>query len=88
MDTWVWIVIAVVALLVIGVLVWVAMQRRRTEALREQFGPEYDRTIERADDRRSAESELAERREHRGALDIRPLDPATRARYAAQWQEV
>jgi hypothetical protein len=88
MDTWVWIVIAAVALLAILAIVWLAMQRRRTEMLREQFGPEYDRTIERADDRRSAESELAERRAHREALDIRPLDPATRARYAAQWQEV
>jgi cytoskeletal protein RodZ len=88
MDPIVWIVIAVVAVLVVGALVWVAMNNRRTEQLREQFGPEYDRTVEQTGDRRDAESELAERRARREDLDIRPLDAATRQRYAEQWRDV
>lgn len=88
MDPIVWIVIAVVAVLVVGALVWVAMNNRRTEQLREQFGPEYDRTVEQTGDRRDAESELAERRARREELDIRPLDAATRQRYADQWRDV
>jgi cytoskeletal protein RodZ len=88
MDPIVWIVIAVVAVLVVGALVWVAMNKRRTEQLREQFGPEYDRTVEQTGDRRDAESELAERRARREDLDIRPLDAATRQRYAEQWRDV
>jgi hypothetical protein len=88
MDPVVWIVIAVVAVLVIGALVWFAMRNRRTEQLREQFGPEYERTLAQAGDRRDAESELAERRARREDLEIRPLDPASRRRYAEQWRDV
>jgi hypothetical protein len=88
MDAWVWIVIAVAALVVIGALVWSAMAKRRTTMLREQFGPEYDRTVEERENRRQAESELAERRARRERLDIRRLDEARRRRYAAQWTEV
>jgi cytoskeletal protein RodZ len=88
MDPVVWIIIAVVAVLVIGALVWFAMNNRRTEQLREQFGPEYDRTLEQTGDRRDAESELAERRARRESLEIRPLDSASRQRYADQWRDV
>ena len=88
METWVWIAIAIVAVIVIGAIVWAAMNKRRTEELREQFGPEYDRTLQQTEDRRAAESELAERRSRREELDIRPLDPAARQRYATQWNGV
>jgi len=88
MDTWVWIVIAVIALVVIAAIVWSVREKRRTTMLREQFGPEYDRTIEERENRREAESELAERRARRERMDIRPLDAARRRRYAAQWNEV
>lgn len=88
MDPVVWIVIAVVAVLVIGALVWFAMRNRRTDQLREQFGPEYDRTLEQTGDRRDAESELAERRARREGLDIRPLDPVSRRRYTEEWRDV
>jgi hypothetical protein len=88
MDPVVWIIVAVVAVLVIGALVWFAMNKRRTEQLREQFGPEYDRTLEDLGDRKDAESELAARRTRRAELDIRPLDPIWRRRYAEQWKDV
>jgi hypothetical protein len=87
MDPVVWIVIGIAAVLVIGAL-WFAMRNRRTEQLREQFGPEYDRALEQTGGRRDAESELAERRARREDLDIRPLDPASRQRYADQWRDV
>jgi hypothetical protein len=89
MDTEMWIAIAIAAVVVvIAVLVWVAMNKRRTTMLREEFGPEYDRTLSDREDRRSAESELAERRARRDRLDIRPLEPAARMRYTVQWGEV
>jgi cytoskeletal protein RodZ len=88
MDPVVWIIVAVVAVLVIGALVWFAMRNRRTEQLREQFGPEYDRALEESGDRRDAESELAARRTRREDLDIRPLDAVSRRRYAEQWRDV
>jgi FtsZ-interacting cell division protein ZipA len=87
MKTWIWIAIAVVAVVVIGLIVVAAMRKRRTEKLRDRFGPEYDRTVDRADGRRDAERDLEERHERRQQLDIRPLAPAARERYAGQWAE-
>src|SRR5919204_5054060 len=86
MATWVWIVIAVAAVVVLALLVWSALRARRTRMLREGFGPEYDRTVADAPSKREAEAELAERRTRREELDIRPLDPAARHGYAEEWQ--
>jgi hypothetical protein len=89
MDTEMWIAVAIaVAVVLIAVFAWVAMSKRRTTVLREEFGPEYDRTLSDREDRRAAESELAERRARRDRLAIRPLEPAARARYIEQWNQV
>ena len=88
MDAWVWIVIGVVVLALIVAAVWVAVAKRRTTSLREQFGPEYDRALDVSQDRRDAENDLSARRERRAALDIRPLSPSARDRYADAWREV
>jgi hypothetical protein len=85
MDAAIWVVIAIVALVVIGVLVWFAMNKQRSGQLREVFGPEYDRTLEESEDRKAAESELLERRKRVEEFDIRPLDPAERTRFASRW---
>ena len=81
------IVIAVVAVLLVAFAVWLT-RRNRSRHLQGRFGPEYDRTLEDADSRRQAEQELRERERRRDELDIVPLDDATRARYAEQWQGV
>jgi hypothetical protein len=88
MDTAIWVIIAIAALAVIGALVWFAMTKRRSDQLREQFGPEYDRTVDEMEDRKAAESELLERRRRREEFDIRPLDPAVRTRFASRWNAV
>jgi hypothetical protein len=86
MPTWVWIVIAVAAVVVVAAIVWAALRARRTRTLKEGFGPEYDRTVADAPSRREAESELVERQKRREELDIRPLEPDARERYAEEWQ--
>jgi hypothetical protein len=88
MEAWMWIVIAVAAVVVIALVAWAMMTRRRTEGLREQFGPEYDATVTEAESRRSAEAELEARRERRERLTLRALTPETRDRYAQQWRDV
>jgi FtsZ-interacting cell division protein ZipA len=88
MDTWIWVLIAVLAVIVIAVVVWVALTKRRTTTLRDQFGPEYDHTLQQTDNRREAEADLTARRERREQLDVRPLTTAARERYSAQWQQV
>ncbi|MGZ4137534.1 MAG: hypothetical protein ACXVPX_08190, partial [Actinomycetota bacterium] len=70
MPAWVWVIIAIVVIVAVALAVWAAMRNRRTESLRQQFGPEYDRTVDRADNSRDAESELEQRRRRRAELDI------------------
>ena len=81
------IVIAVAAVLLIGVAIWYA-RKRRSDQLSYRFGPEYERTIEETGDRRKAEANLAEREKRVQALSIRPLDAEERDRYNAQWRKV
>jgi hypothetical protein len=88
MPDWAWIVIALGALVVLGLIVWMIVSRRKTAHLRERFGPEYDRTLESADKKREAEKELAAREERREELDIRPLSQAAHDRYVEEWQTV
>jgi len=78
-------ILIVLALLV--VLALFASRRRRSRKLREQFGPEYDRTVAEAGDRKEAESRLQERTARRQRLDIVPLDAADRDRYVEAWRQ-
>ena len=86
MATWVWIIIAVVAAIVLLGVVLNAARARRTRALQERFGSEYDRTVDQAGGRRGAERELRDREKRHEELDIRPLSPEARDRYARRWQ--
>jgi hypothetical protein len=86
MNTWVWIVIgAIVAIVVLGV-VFSALRTRRSRSLQDQFGREYDRTVDKAGGRREAERELAERQKRHDELELRPLSQEARERYVQQWQ--
>ena len=86
MSTWVWIVIAVVAVIVVLAVIWSAMRAKRSHALQGTFGNEYDRTVDRAGGRRAAERELLERQKQHDELDLRPLSPESRERYVRRWQ--
>jgi hypothetical protein len=87
MATWVWILI-VIAVVVVVALVAMAARQRRTTALRQRFGPEYDRAVEAREGRRPAEADLRDREKQRAQLDIRPLPEDMRTRFAQQWQDV
>ena len=87
MSTWIWIVIAIGAAIVLGIVVAAALRARRTRALRGRFGPEYDRVAADAPTRREAESELREREQRREELEIRELPPESRERYFEAWRE-
>jgi FtsZ-interacting cell division protein ZipA len=86
MDTWVWIVIAVVVAIVVLGIIWSAMRTKRTRALQDTFGSEYDRTVDQSGGRRAAEKDLLERQKQHDELDIRPLSPESRDRYIRRWQ--
>jgi hypothetical protein len=79
------VVIVIVVVLALAAVAWMAMRRR---ALRERFGPEYDRVVAERDSRGAAERELRDRERRHAELELRDLDPESRARYAEQWREI
>jgi hypothetical protein len=81
----VWILIVAAVVVVVALAVSRTLARRRTKQLQGRFGPEYDRTVESAQNQKVAESELAAREERRKRLEVRPLSSAARERYRAQW---
>ena len=88
MDQNTLIAIVVVAAIVIAILVWLSMRKRRTDHLRDKFGDEYDRTVENADGTDAAERELEAREKRVEALEIRRLTADEHARFSTEWREV
>ena len=86
MDTWVWIVIGLVVAIVIRGILISALRTRRSRSLRDRFGREYDRTVDKAGGRREAEQELRKREQRHDELELRPLSADARERYLRQWQ--
>ncbi|HEU5092631.1 MAG TPA: hypothetical protein VFT30_08095, partial [Nitrospira sp.] len=63
-----------------------AVRFQRSRRLRERFGPEYERLVDEAGDKRKAESELQARLAHVEALDIHPLMADEIDRFSLEWQ--
>jgi hypothetical protein len=86
-STQIAILIAVIVLIV-GAVVAFYLQRRRSEKLRERFGPEYERSLKESGDRRRAEAQLEKRAERVEKFHLRPLAPEDKARFVEQWDRV
>ena len=84
------IVLAAVAIVIIAVLAWLYVRKRRstTAGLRQKFGPEYDRALRESGSERKAEAKLTDRQDRIDKLNIRELDPAERERFLKQWESV
>ena len=80
------VLIAVVALVVVGLLVMAVQRFQRSQRLKQRFGPEYERIVNEAGDKRTAESELEARLAHVESLSIRPLSAEEVNRYSLEWQ--
>ncbi len=87
-NTLILILIAVVVLIVAGIVAWLAIRWRRSQKLREKFGPEYDYTMKKVGDRQLAEETLAEREKRVNQLAIRDLEPDKQDRYHTEWIEI
>jgi hypothetical protein len=85
-----YIMLAGVVILVIAVLAWLFVQKRKstTADLRRKFGPEYERTVQQQGSERKAEAKLADRQQRVEKLNIRDLDPMERERFSKQWESV
>src|SRR5207247_418563 len=74
-----------VAAVLIGWLIW---RNRRTARLRQRYGAEYDREVERAGAVTRAEAALVEREDRVAKLHIRPLTRDEAARFGQMWHGI
>ncbi|MDQ6650455.1 MAG: hypothetical protein M3Z02_10115 [Actinomycetota bacterium] len=82
------ITVLVAVVVVVAVVVALVLLARRRSRLKNQFGPEYDRTVDEAGGKRAAHRELADRKAEHDKLQLRQLSPQSRERYEASWQRV
>jgi hypothetical protein len=85
-DALTFVIVAFVAIVAL-ILIWLYLQRRKSMALRDRFGEEYDRTVDTRGSRTKGEADLLEREKRVKTFDIRPLGPDERARFTGEWQE-
>ncbi len=71
-------IIGIIALIALAAVAMIIIGQRRTRRLSEQFGPEYERTLQAMRDRGKAESELRLRAERVDQLPIRVSRPSAR----------
>jgi hypothetical protein len=90
MPMWGWIVITAVVIVIAVVFVVAnsASRRKRSERLKERFGPEYERAVSETGEQQAAEKELVARERKRDKLDIQPLTGGAREGYADRWRAV
>jgi len=81
-------IMVVLGVLLVVFVAWEIAQRRRSKALRERFGPEYEHAVEAYGGPRRAERELATRQKRVKAFDIRPLTPEVYQHYSTAWEKV
>lgn len=87
MSTIAIVIVIVVAVIVIGIVaVLVASGRRR--ALRERFGPEYDRVAEASESKRDADRALRGRVDERRSFMVKSLPAAAKDQYEQEWRAV
>ena len=81
----VWVLIAII---LIGAIVWITLSRVRSQRLRQRFGPEYEHTVRTEGNVRRAEAELEARAKRVAKLQIRPLTSTDAQRFDAAWRAV
>jgi hypothetical protein len=81
------ILFAVIALVVVVAIAGILMlrSRKRTEALQDHYGKEYDRTVEAQGDQGAAERDLLDRQARRSSFKVLALDPSRRDEFARSW---
>lgn len=78
----------IVAVVVVLIAVIAVILQRRKAALRQRFGPEYDRTVRERGSEREAQTLLQKREQRVEKFHIRQLDATQRQQYADRWRVV
>lgn len=88
MRALIWVIVALVVIAVIVLIAVAAMRKRRETELRQRFGPEYDRAVDRTGSPKEAKAQLADVARRRDELQITDLAPAARVRFDEAWLTV
>jgi hypothetical protein len=81
-------VLAVIVLALIVAAAIIVVMRNRTQKLRAQFGPEYDRTVAETGNRFKAEAQLAKVEARVRRYELRPIAVADRDRFRQSWRTI
>lgn len=85
-------IVVIIAVVVVLVAIAAAARfmggKRRSEQLRERFGPEYERHLAESGDPARTERELADREKRHSELDLRQLDDRERETFRNRWTDV
>ena len=82
------ILIAAVAVILVGAIAWLAYRANQSKRLRQRFGPEYDAVVTRLGSKAKAEAELRRREKRVQNFEIVPLAPAEVTRFSQAWQRL
>jgi hypothetical protein len=88
MDNTLLVVLLAIAVIAIAAGAWFYYQRNTSKRLKERFGPEYDRTVERLNNRDDAEKELRAREARVTRYKIVALSKEDSRRYHDKWVAV
>ncbi len=78
-------IVIVVAVLLVGLIAWLAYGQMQTRRLRQRFGPEYDAVLKRTGSKAKAEHELKRREKRVQSFEIVPLSAADVTRFSQSW---
>jgi hypothetical protein len=79
-------IVAVVAIVIVAAVI--ITRQRKSQHLKQQFGPEYDRAVQQHGDARHAEAVLIGREKRVEKFALKPLTPTDRERFAADWATI
>ncbi len=81
-------IVIVVAVLLVGLIAWMAYGQMQTRRLKRRFGPEYEAVLKRTGSKAKAEAELKRREKRVQKFEIVPLSPAEVTRFSQAWMRL
>jgi hypothetical protein len=88
MDTRMFYPILFAVLVLLAVAALLILRKRKSDQLKQRFGPEYDRVVQQHGNTSKAETVLSEREKRVEKFAIHPLPVGDRERYADEWAGV
>jgi hypothetical protein len=88
MDTRMFYPILFTVLVLFAVAALLILRKRKSDQLKQRFGPEYDRVVQQHGNTSKAEAVLSEREKRVEKFAIHPLPAGDRERYADEWAGV